>query len=78
MLSKRGIFSFFSSSFVGAPHSNPSLEAQILVLRPESQSQGLNHGLEVQIPSSRFKSHPQSPNPTHEAQIPALRVGFKP
>ena len=42
-----------------SPPSNPSLGAQILVLRPKSQFQGPNPSLEAQILSSRLKSHPK-------------------
>ena len=75
-----GIFYSFSSSFSSVPPSKPSLVAQIPVLRPKSQPQGLNPSLEAQISavkvkilSLRPKSHSWGQNLILEAQIPASR-----
>ena len=50
-----GIFSF-SSFFFNVPPSNPSLEVQIPVLRPNSKSWGPNPSLRAQILASKPKS----------------------
>ena len=56
---------FFLLPF-SVPPSNPSLEAQIPVSWPKSQSLGVNLSLEAQILA-------KSPDPSLEAQIHTLR-----
>ena len=54
--------------------SNPSLEAQIPILRLKSQPWSSNPSLKTQILFSTLKSQRQSSNPSLQALIPALRL----